>query len=86
MVAGTLKNAASFDALVDAIGNLSLTDKQRLLDVMETLVAGAEEEVLEQDPAVRAEMQAARDAYAAGDYVTIEDYLADQRGFTKPTQ
>lgn len=85
MANDALQITVSFDALVDAIEGLSLTDKQRLLEVMERLVAEAEEEAWEQDPAVRAEMQAAREAYEAGDYVTIEDYLADQTDATKPT-
>lgn len=79
MTTGSVKIEIPFDALVDAIGSLSLADKQRLLDVMETLVAEAEEEAWEQDPVARAELQASRDEIAGGEYVTLDEYLADQQ-------
>jgi len=42
-------------------------------------VAQAEEEVWERDPVVQAEMREARSAYLAGDYATIDEYVARQR-------
>jgi hypothetical protein len=82
MAAGTVKLTVSFDALIEAITTLSLEEKQRLLDVLEEQVGQAEEEAWEQDPAFRAELQEARDAYEAGDYVTLDDYLAEQKDTT----
>jgi hypothetical protein len=43
-------------------------------------MAQAEEELWERDPAVQAEIQEARSAYQAGDYVTIDEYIAQRRG------
>jgi hypothetical protein len=34
------------------------------------------EEMWEQDPSVRAQIQEARSAYEAGDYVTLDEYIA----------
>jgi hypothetical protein len=79
MAADAVQITISFDALIEAISTLSLTDKQRLLDALEEQVAQAEEAAWERDPAVRAEMQASRDEIMAGDYVTLDDYLDDER-------
>ncbi len=42
-------------------------------------MADAEEEMWDEDPAVQAEIREARDAYQAGDYVTIDEYIAGRR-------
>jgi hypothetical protein len=42
-------------------------------------IAQAEEEAWEQDPTVQAEIREARAAYQAGDYVTIDEYIARRR-------
>ena len=86
MATDAVQITISFDALIETIEKLSLTDKQRLLDVLEEQVAQAEEAAWEQDSAVRAEMQASRDEIAAGEYVTLDDYLDDtRRDDTTPT-
>lgn len=79
MATGAVHISITFDALIEAVSKLNLADKQRLLDILEQQVAEAEESAWEQDPAVRAEMQASRDEIAAGDYVTLDDYLDEQR-------
>ncbi len=35
-----------------------------------------EEELLEQDPLIQAQIREAREAYSSGDYLAIEEYLA----------
>ncbi len=79
MATDVVQISITFDALIEAVGKLTLADKQRLLDTLEQQVAEAEEAAWEQDPAARAEMQASRDELAAGDYVTLDDYLDEQR-------
>ena len=79
MATDAVQISITFDALIEAVSKLNLADKQRLLDILEQQVAEAEESAWEQDPAVRAEMQASRDEIAAGDYVTLDDYLDEQR-------
>lgn len=79
MATDAVQISITFDALIEAVGKLNLADKQRLLDVLEQQVAEAEEAAWEQDPAVRAEMQVSRDEVAAGDYITLNDYLDEQR-------
>jgi lantibiotic modifying enzyme len=73
MATDAVQISITFDALIEAVSKLNLADKQRLLDILEQQVAEAEEATWEQDPAVRAEMQASRDEIAAGDYVTLDD-------------
>ncbi|MGH2487238.1 MAG: hypothetical protein ACRDHE_14620 [Ktedonobacterales bacterium] len=75
--------AISFDALVAAIEGLDLADKQRLLDMLEAQVGQAEENAWEADPAVSAEMRKARNEYASGDYMSLDDYTAGQSDETK---
>jgi hypothetical protein len=41
-------------------------------------MAQVEEEVWERDPIVQAEIREARAAYQAGDYVTIDDHIAQR--------
>jgi hypothetical protein len=42
-------------------------------------MAHAEEKTWEEDPIVQAEIQEARNAYQVGDYVTIDEYIAQRR-------
>jgi hypothetical protein len=69
----------SFESLVDSVTELSLRDKLRLWELLDEQIAQAEEEAWEQDPTVQAEIREARAAYQAGDYVTIDEYIARRR-------
>jgi hypothetical protein len=64
----------SFSALVEAISSLDLTEKQQLHEIIEQQIFEAEEDAIEHDPAVLAEISAARLAYQNGDYQTIQAY------------
>jgi hypothetical protein len=81
MATDSVRSTVSFDALVTAIVSLSLADKQRLLDLVEEQVGHAEEDAWERDPVVSAEMQRSRDECAAGDAVSLEEYLAARANF-----
>ncbi len=67
-----------FTSLMDAITSLGLEDKLTLLGLLEAQIADAEDDLLEQDPIVLAEVAEARRAYRAGEYQTIQDYIADR--------
>jgi len=69
----------SFESLVDSVTELSLRDKLRLWELLDEQIAQAEEEAWEQDPTAQAEIQEARAAYQAGDYMTIDEYIARRR-------
>jgi hypothetical protein len=51
----------------------------RLWELLEEQIAQAEEEAWEQDPTVQAEIREARAAYRSGDYVIIDEYIAQRR-------
>lgn len=68
----------SFEALVKAISALNLKDKNRLWEILYEQIEQEEEDLMEQDPTVRTRMKAAREAIAAGDYVTLEEIVAEQ--------
>ena len=67
-----------FQVIVDFVSGLSLKDKYRLWVLLNEEIAQAEEDSWEQDPAFQAEIQEARAAYQAGDYVTIDEYMIQQ--------
>jgi len=67
-----------FTSLIDAITSLDLEEKLRLLGLLEAQIADAEDDLLEQDPTVLAEVAEARRAYRAGEYQTLQNYIADR--------
>ncbi len=69
----------SFEALVKAISALSLKDKNRLWEMLYAQIEQAEEDLMEQDPEVKARIEQALRGYEAGDYITIQEYMAQQR-------
>ena len=60
-----------FESLVNCIEKLNIEDKIRLWELLEEQLAQAEEEILEQDPIIQSEINEARKAYKAKDYITI---------------
>lgn len=75
----SVKLVVPFESLVDSIAELGLRDKIRLLELLDEQLAQAEEEAWEQDRAAQAQIREARAAYHAGDYVTIDEYVAQRR-------
>lgn len=78
MVSDMAKLQIPFESLMDAITSLGLEEKRKLLDLLEDQIAEAEEDLLEQDPTVQAEVEEARRAYRAGEYRTIQEYIASR--------
>lgn len=74
----TIKLQIPLKSLVDAITSLGLEEKRQLLDLLEEQVTEAEEDLLEQDPTVLAEVEEARRAYRSGEYQTIQEYIANR--------
>ena len=68
-----------FESLVKSITKLRMRDKFRLWELLDEQMAYNEEKAWEEDPSVQAEIQEARAAYQAGDYVTIDEYIARRR-------
>lgn len=63
-------------ALTDAICSLSLEEKRQILEILEQKIFEEEETVYEDDPETITEIEKIRDEYKAGDYLTFDDYLA----------
>lgn len=68
----------TIESLVAAITSLSLERQRQLLDILEDQVFDAEEDAMENDPEVIAEVTAARHAYEIGDYQTVQEYVASR--------
>ncbi|MDY6804881.1 MAG: hypothetical protein SXA11_13890 [Cyanobacteriota bacterium] len=75
MTQTTVKLQIPFESLVEAIASLELEKKLQLWQLLEAEIADAED-LLENDPVVRAEVEDARRAYRQGDYQTIDEYIA----------
>ena len=75
MTQTTVKLQITLASLVEAIASLELEEKLQLWQLLETEIADAED-LLENDPVVRAEVEDARRAYQQGDYQTIDEYIA----------
>lgn len=75
-----IKLQLSLDTLLEAISSLNLEEKRQLQELIEQQIFEAEEALYEDDPETQAEIQAVRSEYAAGDYLTIDEYLANGSG------
>lgn len=74
----TVKVQLSFESLVEAINSLDLEAKLQLREILEDQIFEAEEDLMENDSDVLAEVEEARKEYQAGNYQTIEEYMASQ--------
>jgi len=68
----------SLESLIEAITSLNVEGKRKLLEILEDQVFEAEEDSMENDPEVLAEVEEARKAYQIGDYQTIQEYITNQ--------
>lgn len=73
MAENTVKLDVSFQALLDVISSLETAQKHQLWERLDAELFADDED----SPEV-AEIQAARDDYAAGDYITFDEYKAQR--------
>lgn len=74
----TFKLQLSLQDLAEAIASLDLEEKRQLQEMIEQQIFEAEEDLYEDDPDTQAEIQAVRAEYEAGEYLTMDEYLADR--------
>ncbi|GAB4375598.1 MAG: hypothetical protein Kow00121_21540 [Elainellaceae cyanobacterium] len=77
-MAVTVKLQVSLEALVEAIESLDLPEQRQILELLEQKIFEAEEDLHEDDAETIAEIQAVRAEYEAGEYQTLDDYLASR--------
>ena len=82
MTQPTIQLQIPFDSLVNAIASLAIEDKIQLFQLLETELAQLEEDSLEEDPIVLAEIQESRTAYQGGDYQTLDQYMVSRKNKT----
>ena len=73
----TVNLKVPFEFLLQALQMLSPGEKYTLLERLEEDLFQSEDD-MESDPIVAAAVLASRQAYQQGDYVTIQDYIANQ--------
>ena len=72
----TINLTIPFETLTDALCSLDLEQKRQLLEILEQKIFEEEEETYEDDSETIAEIETIRAEYQAGDYVTLDEYLA----------
>ena len=65
-----------FESLVEAVSNLDSEQKQQLWHILDKEIDRIEDDLEESNPQIQSEVVAAKKAYEAGDYVTLEEYTA----------
>jgi hypothetical protein len=73
----TINLSVPFESLVTAIRSLTWNEQQQLLKLLEEQMF-ASEEAWEDSPEIVAEIQQAREAYQAGDYQTLEEFMSNK--------
>ncbi|TSA16819.1 hypothetical protein D4R75_13055 [bacterium] len=71
--------SVSFESLLQSIAKLSSSDKLKIMEALNEQLEQAEEDLYESDPSIQAQIREARVAYAAKNYVTLDDYLAGKK-------
>ncbi len=73
----TVKLQLSFETLIEAISSLDLEEKQQLQEIIEQQIFEEEDE-MEQNPQILAEIVEARKAYQDGEYQTIQECISSK--------
>ncbi|MGL5872300.1 MAG: hypothetical protein ACRC2R_08010 [Xenococcaceae cyanobacterium] len=73
-----VKLQLSLEALAEAIHSLDPEEKRQLQEIIEQKIFEQEEQGYQDNPETEAEIQIVRAEYAAGEYLTMDDYLANR--------
>ncbi len=73
----TIKLQIPFESLVEVIPNLDIEQKQQLWKILDEEMAVIEDDLEETNSQIQSEIIAARKAYDTGEYMTLEEYVAD---------
>lgn len=73
-----VKLQLTLEALAEVISSLNLEEKHQLQEIIEQQIFAAEEALYEDDAETQVEIQAVRAEYAAGEYMTMDEYLANR--------
>jgi hypothetical protein len=80
MAENTVKLETQFESLRAVVSSLNKADKHKLLEILEEELF--EEDDLENDPQLVADIAAARAEYASGDYLTYQEFIAQRQKAT----
>lgn len=70
-----VKFQVPFESLIEAITALDSDRKRQILEILEDQLFELEEDLIETDPQIIAEVTEAKNAYQNGDYQTIQEYI-----------
>jgi hypothetical protein len=73
-----VKLQLSLEELAEAIYSLDLEEKRQIQEMIEQRIFEEEEELYQDDSETETEIQTVRSEYAAGEYLTMDEYLANR--------
>jgi hypothetical protein len=73
-----VKLQLSLETLAEAISSLDLIEKRQLQELIEQQIFADEEALYEDDAETEAEIQAVRAEYKDGEFLTIDEYIANR--------
>ena len=79
MTQQAIKLSVTFESLLEAIGQLTLEDKLRLAAALDEQILEEEDACFGLSPETQQQIEEARSAYEAGEYVTIDELMAEVR-------
>ena len=71
-----IKLQIPFESLVEAISSLDMEQKQKIWQILDEEMQMREDYLEESNPRIQSEITEAKQAYEAGDYITLEEYRA----------
>ena len=71
----TVRLSVPFDSLYNSVRELSADEKYRLWELLEEQIGRREEELMEKDEVIQAQIKEARTAFQKGDYETVDEYI-----------
>lgn len=80
MTQATVTMPIPFESLVAAVKALGNAEQLKLYSILKDQIAAMEEEMIDNDPELSRVVLEAKADYEAGDFVTLEEYIAKQDG------
>lgn len=74
MIENTVKVNISFQSLLETVSSLKVSEKHQLLEYLEAELLADDEDTA----AEMSEIEAARQEYRAGEYITFDQYVAQR--------
>ncbi len=79
MIPNNIKIDIPFNSLLESIKKLSIEEKFEIWNIINLELDKTEEEFFIKDPQMRLEIKEAKEAYEAGDFLSIDEFINKQK-------